>query len=183
MLVVKKKGPQDLVNTRPSHRAEEAATSPSQDGGDRDVGARLREIRGARSREDFAAELSLHRNTVERYEKSKRPIDAALLRLVIEKNPGWSLHWLMTGRGSKRAAAAEHRLAEPEAPGYGTRLDDQLLANVMREIEAAFGANYSRITVEKRAALIASVYDDARARGGEVSRDAVMRLVKLASFP
>jgi hypothetical protein len=143
------------------------------------------EIRGRRSRKDFGADLKIHRNTIERYEKGERPIPNHFLQLVIEKNPGWSLAWLMNGHLPKREAAAvvsaATHAAEPAAH-YGASIDDQLLAEVMQEIEAAFGKNYMRVTVEKRAALIAAVYDDARPRG-KVSRDTVLRLIKLATYP
>lgn len=149
----------------------------------RGVGARLREIRGRRPRKEFGAELNTHRNTIERYENESRPVDAAFLQLVIQKNPGWRLEWLLTGRGEKRepgAAPQPHQVAEPAPVPYGT-IDDGLLATVMREIECAFGKNYERVSTEKRAALIAAVYDDARSRGA-VSRDMVLRLVKLTGF-
>lgn len=143
------------------------------------------EIRGRRSRKDFGAELDIHRNTIERYEKGNRPIPKHFLQLVIDKNPGWSLAWLMNGQLPKRegagAASAPMRAAEPAAH-YGASIDDQLLAEVMQEIETAFGKNYLRVSTEKRAALIAAVYDDARSRG-QVSRDTVLRLIKLASYP
>lgn len=147
----------------------------------RDVGARLREIRGKRSRQEFGSELNTHRNTIERYEKGLRPVDDQFLALVIEKNPRWSLHWLRTGHGDKHEAAeraAAHQLGEPLNVSYGTSIDDALLAAVMREIETAFGKHYERVSTEKRAALIAAVYDDARSRG-QVSRETVLRLVKL----
>jgi hypothetical protein len=151
---------------------------------DKELGARLREIRGGRSREQFGAELKTHRNSIERYEKAKRPnVPHAFLKLVIEKNPGWSLEWLMTGRGEKHGASREvMRAGEPIASYGGTTIDDRLLARVMQEVEEAFGKNYERVSIEKRAALIAAVYEDARSRG-QVSHETVLRLLRLAGYP
>lgn len=174
------KNGKDLLTTRQHPVEIRLETAAGQ--GDKELGSRLREIRGGRSREQFGAELDTHRNSIERYEKAKRPnIPVAFLKLVIEKNPGWSIDWLMTGRGDKHASSSPPRAAAPAAP-YGSSLDDQLLADVMREIEEAFGKNFERVTTEKRAALIAAVYEDARARG-QVSRETVLRLLKLASYP
>jgi transcriptional regulator with XRE-family HTH domain len=145
---------------------------------DKALGARLREIRGRRSREEFGAELGTHRNTVERYEKGLRPMDTEFLRKVIEKNPGWSYDWLATGRGEKHAPrGAGHRVESPAAPPYNT-INEHVLEEVIREIEAAAGDRLAKVSAEKRAALIAAVYDDAVARGA-VSRETVLRLVKL----
>ena len=176
-----KNGKTRLV-TRPS--AAEIALETAAGQGDKELGRRLREIRGGRSREQFGAELETHRNSIERYEKAKRPnVPMAFLRLVIEKNPGWSLDWLMTGRGDKNTSSTPSpRIVTEPSARYSSSLDDQLLAHVMREIEEAFGKNYQHVTHEKRAALIAAVYEDARARG-QVSRETVMRLLKLASYP
>ena len=151
--------------------------------GDNDsLGKRLREIRGPRSRAQFGAELgNTHRNTIENYEKSKRPnVPRSFLLLVIEKNPGWSMEWLEHGRGEKHVSVAQPPRVAQSGATYA--LDDQLLAEVLQEIEDAFGKTYERVSVEKRAALIAAIYEDARARG-QVSRDTVLRLIKLASNP
>jgi hypothetical protein len=176
-------GKERLV-TRPA--AEQIRLGSASGQGDNELGRRLREIRGGRSREQFGDELNkTHRNTIERYEKGQRVhVPRDFLMLVIEKNPSWSLEWLERGRGDKHVSSSQpqqHVMAQPTG-SYGISLDDQLLANVMREIEEAFGKNYGRVSTEKRAALIAAVYEDARARG-QVSRDTVLRLMKLASFP
>lgn len=168
--------------TRPS--AAEIRLESQAGQADKELGARLREIRGGRSREQFGAELATHRNSIERYEKAKRPnVPHAFLKLVIEKNPIWSMEWLVTGRGEKHVqAGAVMRVSEPAARYGSGALDDQLLAQVMHEVEDAFGKNYDRVSTEKRAALIAAVYDDARARG-QVSRETVLRLLRLAGYP
>ena len=153
--------------------------------GDKAIGARLTEIRGRRTRDGDGAEHQTHRDTSEGYEKGTRPIPKHFLQTVIEKNPGWSFTWLTTGRLPKReGGSATAPVAGEPAAQYvvGTPLDDLLLAEVMHEVEAAFGKHYQRVSVEKRAALIAAVYDDARARG-KVSRDTVLRLVKLTGYP
>jgi len=142
-----------------------------------ELGSRLRQIRGARSRQVFGAQLGVHRNTVERYEKGGRPPDAGYLRQVIERNPEWRFEWLLTGQAPQKATAANR--AEQRAARYDA-IDDEMLTAVIEAVEEFLVEQKLRIAAGKKAMLISTLYEDARTKG-EVSRATVLKLVKLAA--
>ena len=74
----------------------------------RAIGERLCEVRGAKTKAEFAAALGLHVNTLSNYEKGERAMDVLLILKLVEVynvNPSW----LITGEndagddGSKQA--------------------------------------------------------------------------------
>ena len=74
------------------------------------------------------------------------------------------------------------QLATQDQANTWAQEDRARTLNTFQPVEDAFVKTYERVSVEKRAALIAAIYEDARARG-QVSRDTVLRLIKLASNP
>ncbi len=101
------------------------------------VGARIAEVRGRASQDDFGRELGVHANTLGRYERGERLPDADFLTAMAARR-NVSTHWLLYGIPPKllsesvhpelrrldywkmytRGLGAEMRAAEPPAPGY-----------------------------------------------------------------
>lgn len=61
---------------------------------------RIAEIRGERSQRQFARDLGVFQQNVNRYEKGTTPHTDFLIRLAVEENI--SLDWLLLGRGRMR---------------------------------------------------------------------------------
>lgn len=61
------------------------------------IPARLAKIRGNRSQRQFATELGVFQQNVNRYEHGTRPRAEFLVRLA--QKEGVSIDWLLTGRG------------------------------------------------------------------------------------
>lgn len=61
-----------------------------------DIGDRIRQIRGRRSRAEFAEGLGIHPQTLYMYEKGKRVVDVELVRGLCEKF-NVSVEWLIFG--------------------------------------------------------------------------------------
>lgn len=61
---------------------------------------RIAEIRGERSQRQFARDLGVFQQNVNRYEKGTTPHTDFLIRLAMEENI--SLDWLLLGRGRMR---------------------------------------------------------------------------------
>jgi transcriptional regulator with XRE-family HTH domain len=61
---------------------------------------RLAEIRGERSQRQFARDIGVFQQNVNRYEKGTTPHTDFLIRLAMEENI--SLDWLLLGRGRMR---------------------------------------------------------------------------------
>ena len=69
------------------------------------LGERLKLVRGAASQRAFAAELSLHENTVSNAERRNSATQEYLLKLAEARNI--NLHWLLTGHGPMRIGEAD----------------------------------------------------------------------------
>ena len=64
------------------------------------IGERIRELRGKLSREAFAAKYTIHRNTVERYEKNLGSPDTLFLQ-ELARQENVNLEWVQTGAEPK----------------------------------------------------------------------------------
>lgn len=69
------------------------------------LGARLVELRGDATREDFASALGVHANTIGNYERGDRQPDTDFLGLLRER-VGVDINWLITGEGKAAAKPA-----------------------------------------------------------------------------
>lgn len=69
----------------------------------REIAGRLAEIRGNRSQRQFAKDVGVFQQNVNRYEKGTIPHSDFLIRLALEE--GVSLNWLLLGKGQKRLRA------------------------------------------------------------------------------
>lgn len=77
------------------------------------IGQRIREIRGKKSREEFAREFGIHPQSLYRYESGNRAIDTDLMRAICEKY-SISSEWIMTGEGAREASPHESANREME---------------------------------------------------------------------
>lgn len=77
-----------------------------------DIGDRIRQIRGRRSRAEFAEELGIHPQTLYMYEKGKRVVDVELVRDLCDKFQV-SVEWLIFG---DRQLQSLREGPAPEAP-------------------------------------------------------------------
>lgn len=58
----------------------------------RAIGERLQQVRGTKTKAEFAAALGLHVNSLSNYEKGERAMDALLILKLVEVynvNPSW----------------------------------------------------------------------------------------------
>lgn len=78
-----------------------------------EIGDRIKQIRGNRSRAEFAEELGIHPQTLYMYEKGKRVVDIFFVQqLCVKFNV--SVEWLIFGEG-KLQSIREHSYPELEA--------------------------------------------------------------------
>lgn len=90
---------------------------------------------------------------------------------------GLDADWIVSGKESSdmtRAAASPAR--EPAVP-YAAAVDVDLLAAVLDGVEAGLADRRVNLPPEKRARIVALVYDYAQARGG-ASREAFARFLE-----
>lgn len=66
----------------------------------RGIPARIAELRGDRSQRQFARELGVFQQNVNRYEKGTMPHLDFLLTLALKEKA--SIDWLLTGKGRRR---------------------------------------------------------------------------------
>lgn len=89
-----------------------------------------------------------------------------------------SVEWLVTGQGQREATLS---VREPDTP-YARQarpLDHRLLEHVIQAVEEELRTAGLALPAAKRSMLVATLYDLSHERG-EVDRDAVARLVRLA---
>ena len=102
------------------------------------LGERLKLVRGTSSQKAFAAELSLHENTVSNAERRNSATLEYLLRLAAVR--GINLHWLLTGHGPMRVGEADRSL-----------LQEKVHLALAEALRAAYGARYASVPLETRA--------------------------------
>lgn len=140
----------------------------------RAIGDRIAQVRGPRTRDEFARFLGCHRNTLGHYERGERPPDAEFvlaLNLAEDVNPTW----LLLGEGPERLRE-QPRVAEP--PGRYTAVDTELLAAVIDGTERALAKRGLVVPAGKRAELMALVYGYYEGRKG-VDDAGFERFIKL----
>jgi transcriptional regulator with XRE-family HTH domain len=105
------------------------------------LGERLKLVRGATSQKAFAAELSLHENTVSNAERRNSATQEYLLKLAEARNI--NLHWLLTGHGPMRIGEAD-----------GSLLQEKVHLALAEALRAAYGSRYTAVPLETRARAI-----------------------------
>jgi transcriptional regulator with XRE-family HTH domain len=79
------------------------------------IGARIKQIRGKVSREEFSKRIGVHAQSLYRYETGNRAIDSNVIASVC-KEFGISSEWLIFGEGSMRLGSPMTGPQDPEAP-------------------------------------------------------------------
>ena len=102
------------------------------------LGERLKLVRGATSQKAFAAELSLHENTVSNAERRNSATLEYLLRLASVRNI--NLHWLLTGQGAMRVGEADNSL-----------LQERIHLALADALRTAYGSRYAAVPLDTRA--------------------------------
>lgn len=116
------------------------------------IGDRIRQIRGKKSRADFAAVLGIHPQTLYMYEKDKRVVDVDLLQQICLKCDV-SVEWLVFGdEGARGADGSQNEELEEmlhkkelqlvEQDAYIKALKDELItaqAEAIKAYEIAMG--------------------------------------------
>jgi hypothetical protein len=131
------------------------------------LGERLKLVRGTASQRAFAAELSIHENTVSNAERRNSATQEYLLKLAEGRNI--NLHWLLTGHGPMRVGEADASLLQEK---IGLALADAL--------RAAYGARYASLPVETRARAMRAGTNYLRAIG--VTEDTLPDIDALAKL-
>lgn len=141
-------------------------------GQDSDVtlGERLKLVRGTSSQKAFAAELSLHENTVSNAERRNSATLDHLLRLAAVRNI--NLHWLITGHGSMRVGDAD-----------GSLLQEKIHLALAEALRSAYGSRYAGVPLETRARALRAGATYLRAIGVSAETlpepDALAKLIRL----
>lgn len=98
------------------------------------LGERLAEIRGATTRDDFATQLGVAKNTIGFYERGEREPTASLLGKIAEIYQA-DLNWLVRGEGL-RSEATVPRYDLALAAGHGSFVERALLLDYIPFTEA-----------------------------------------------
>jgi hypothetical protein len=134
------------------------------------LGERLKLVRGTASQKAFAAELSLHENTVANAERRHSASLEYLLRLATVR--GVNLHWLLTGQGPMRVGESD-----------GSLLQEQVHLALADALRAAYGSRYASVPLETRARAMRAGASYLRAIGVTAQTlpdaDALARLLRL----
>lgn len=64
---------------------------------DRQIGERLKQVRGNHSQQDFAKTLGVHQNTYANYETGRGSVIKTDVLLCLAEKYNVDLHWLITG--------------------------------------------------------------------------------------
>ena len=111
-----------------------------------------------------------------RYESGRQP-PAAVLQKIADYG-GVTVKWLLTGKEEGPAEAAREHVPE----SYSVSLPDlntQLLADAILRVEETVKAHRLKMTPDRKARLIAKVYDDCKAAHERPSRLHVEKILLL----
>jgi hypothetical protein len=134
------------------------------------LGERLKLVRGATSQKAFAAELSIHENTVSNAERRNSATQEYLLKLAEAHNI--NLHWLLTGHGPMRMGEAD-----------GSLLQEKVHLALAEALRAAYGSRYAGVPLDTRARALRAGASYLRAigvtEGTLPDADALAKLLRL----
>lgn len=134
------------------------------------LGERLKLVRGTSSQKSFAAELSLHENTVSNAERRNSATLDYLQRLAAVRNI--NLHWLITGHGPMRVGEAD-----------GSLLQEKVHLALAEALRVAYGSRYAAVPLETRARALRAGATYLRAIGVTAESlpgpDALSKLLRL----
>lgn len=115
------------------------------------IGMRLKELRGKLSREEFAGKLGIHPQTLYRYEKDGRSIDAELIGKIV-KAFNISSKWLIFGDGPMKETGEEINNSRS-----GT--DREILFDVVETLEEVLKEMDRDLSPAKKAEVVCDLYE------------------------
>lgn len=133
-------------------------------------GERVRACVGEESLRSFARKARIDEKSLRKY-MAGETVPSFEAAFGISEAAGVSLMWLATGTGSMRGS--QEVMVAP--------LDRELLRLVIEEVEQLLVDVNGDLEPEKKAELIALIYEEVREQEGTVDRARVLRLIKLAS--
>lgn len=139
-----------------------------------DLGARIAQARGSRSRPVFAREMGVHKNTLVNYESGDTAVSAEFVAGLVKS--GYNAHWLLTGEGQMRIE--EMPAAQPGAAAEPREL---LVAQVAKTVDYALDDLNLELDLDKKWELIELIADMEADTGSHMDRKHVVRLVRSAA--
>lgn len=133
------------------------------------IGERLMMLRGFATQADFASEIGINSNTLRAYEKGRSQPSAETLQeicLKYEVSPAW----LLLGQGTARAVNTTS--AHP--------IDQSLLEASIEAVEEVLEDTDRTMRPDKKAELIAAIYELYADTEKSIDKPRVLRLVKSA---
>jgi transcriptional regulator with XRE-family HTH domain len=109
------------------------------------IGKRLKIVRGKITQHDFAKLLSVHPNTVARYERDERSPDAEYLE-KISKERGFNIQWITTGEGLMRKGELKKFSVSKI----------ELINDILEDYKKELGEKF---TSEKKTEIITKLYE------------------------
>lgn len=131
---------------------------------------RLRAALGVRTLTGVGEALGMSQSALQNRRKADSLPLAEIARLAAER--GWSLDWLLLGRG----AGPELRAAEPAAD-YHVGVDWDLLRVQISRLEAALEGVGAKLSPEAKATALATMYEMAQRGVSERAFDVFMRML------
>lgn len=150
----------------------ELATSPGRERALAGVGRRIVELRAALTQREFAARLGIHKNTLGNYERGSRLPDAHFLLALMAS--GVRVEWLLSGQGGKLRSDA------PSESPSALALDPERLGKVLGLSEEILKEQHVELILEKKAQLIALLYEYGIEAQLMPSKTVALRLLHLA---
>lgn len=151
------------------------------------IGDRLQQIRASLrlNQREMAEHLGMPPRTYQDHELGKNTQKFAFIQHLVDR--GFSADWLLTGDGSMiRPPPPLRGLSEVPAVPFaskGVAFDQDLLKIVIEEIESVLNEADAELTPDKKAEVIALVYElalEEEGAGRPVDRGKVIRLIRLA---
>lgn len=122
---------------------------------DADLGARLTQIRGAKSRAEFAREMGVHKNTLARYENGETSINAEFIAQLVAT--GYNANWILSGKGPQMADDRQ-KVAQADGTRTDNVVDAEVLEDVLVVLRSRQDRRGRRFTPRNEARLVAEIY-------------------------
>ena len=142
----------------------------------RTIGERLRDARGAESRDIFSPKCGVSRSTLANYETGISDPPHGFLVKILELRQNINPLWLFIGEGPME------RPADPQPANAAKSLDLSLLEDILAAVEEHLCKGQLRLAPDKKAKLITILYDMFAGKGDKkVDKAVVVSLFELAA--
>ncbi|WP_457571282.1 helix-turn-helix domain-containing protein [Desulfovulcanus sp.] len=160
----------------------------------KEIGLRIKNVRGKLNQSEFATMLGVHRSTLSRYERGEFEPSIDFLDHLCS-NFGININWLLFGKGPKcLSEKASTLIQQPgerkttkEKKGMGEKqvlnapgtINVTLLAQILEGIDVALNEMSLELAPDKKAELTALLYEHFDAVG--VKKETIKRFLKLVA--